>query len=51
VLVYGLVDRSLQEAIELYLRREDAEEARQAVIGDEPWWDEVIEVQEIELHA
>jgi len=43
---FGLVDLSLAEAIELYVRREDAERTLAELLRDEPEW---FRIEEIEL--
>jgi hypothetical protein len=47
--VFALVDLSLQEAIELFLRREDAERMLSEVLRDEPGWERLLRIEEIEL--
>ena len=51
---YGLADSSLTGAdlgvvIELYVRREDAEQAFRDVLSDEPAWEGQLEIVPIEL--
>ena len=50
VLFWGLVSRRLDEAIELYATRA-AERALAEVLGDEPEWEDVLFVAEVELGA
>jgi hypothetical protein len=46
---FGLVDQSLLEAIELYVRREDAEQTLFEVLADVPEWASILRIEEIEL--
>ena len=46
---FGLVDLSLVEAIELYVRREDAERMLAELLRDEPSWESLFQIEEIEL--
>jgi hypothetical protein len=46
---FGLVDLSLGEAIELYVRREDAERTLAELLRDEPEWWSLFRIEEIEL--
>ncbi len=46
---FGLVDLSLLEAVELYATREAAERALAELLGDEPAWESLFRVEEIEL--
>jgi hypothetical protein len=46
---YGLVDLSLVEAIELYVRREDAERTLAELLRDEPEWESRFRIEEIEF--
>jgi hypothetical protein len=46
---FGLVDLSLAEAIELYVRREDAERTLAELLRDEPTWEFLFRIEEIEL--
>ena len=46
---FGLVDLSLAEAIELYVRREDAERTLAELLRDEPQWRSLFRIEEIEL--
>jgi hypothetical protein len=47
--VFGLVDLSLVEAIELYMRREDAERTLAELLQDEPEWRSLFRIEEIDL--
>ena len=46
---FALVDLSLVEAIELYVRREDAERTLAELLRDEPEWRSLFRIEEIEL--
>ena len=46
---FALVDLSLLEAIELYVRREDAERTLAELLRDEPGWQSLFRIDEIEL--
>jgi len=46
---FGLVDLKLAEAIELYLRREEAEATLAVLLRDEPAWESLFRIGEIEL--
>ena len=50
VRVSGLVDLSLAEAIELFARREDAERMLAELLNDEPGWEPLFRIEEIELN-
>jgi hypothetical protein len=43
-MLWGLADRFVDEVIELYCSREQAERALRAVLADEPDWAGMIEV-------
>jgi hypothetical protein len=43
-MLWGLADRFVDEVIELYPSREQAERALRAVLDDEPEWEGMIEV-------
>jgi hypothetical protein len=43
-MLWGLADRFVDEVIELYGSREQAERALAAVLSDEPEWEGMIEV-------
>ena len=49
--VFGLVDLSLLEAIELFLLREDAERVLAEILCDEPSWESLLRIEEIALVA
>jgi hypothetical protein len=46
---FALVDLSLLEAIQLYVRREDAERTLAELLRDEPSWAWLFRIEEIEL--
>ena len=46
---FGIVDLWLVEAVELYVRREDAEETLAGLLRDEPEWRSLFCIEEIEL--
>ena len=46
---FGLVDLSLVEAIELFVRREDAEQTLAGLLHDEPEWRSRFCIEEIEF--
>ena len=46
---FALVDLSLVEAIELYVRREDAERTLAELLRDEPEWRSLFRIEEVEL--
>jgi hypothetical protein len=47
--LFALVDRSLPEPIELYVRREDAERTLAELLRDEPGWQSLLSIEQIEL--
>ena len=47
--LFGLVDLSLAEAIELFARREDAERMLAEILDDEPGWEPLFRIEEIVL--
>jgi hypothetical protein len=49
VRAYALFEIGDSEAIDLFLREEDARSALQDAIHDEPAWTSVLSVEEIEL--
>lgn len=49
VLFWGLASRELDEAIKLYATRVAAERALAEVLGDEPEWEHVLFIAEIDL--
>lgn len=46
---FGLADAFLGEAVELFVRRDDAERTLTEVLADEPQWQELLWVEPIEL--
>lgn len=46
---FGLVDLSLLEAVELFLRREDAERTLAELLRDEPEWESLFRIEVFEL--
>lgn len=46
---FGVVDGWLDEAVELFVRRDDAEGMLAQVLADEPQWQELLWVEPIEL--
>jgi hypothetical protein len=46
---FGLVDLSLLEAVELFVRREDAERTLGELVRDEPEWESLFRIEEFEL--
>ncbi len=49
MLFWGLASRELNEAIDLYPTRAEAEQALVDVLADEPSWEELLFVTPIEL--
>jgi len=49
VIFYGLADARLQEAVELYATRDQAIDALEQVLADEPTWERILSVVEIDL--
>jgi hypothetical protein len=49
VLFWGLASRELDEAVELYATRAEAEQALIEVLGDEPAWKHLLFVTPVEL--
>jgi hypothetical protein len=51
--VFALIDVSVVEfvefSVELYVRREDAERTLVELLGDEPSWERLFQIEEIEL--
>ena len=47
--VYALIDLSLPEAIDVYVRREDAERTLAELLRDEPDWRTLLSIAEIAL--
>ena len=50
-MVWGLADRFVDEVIEVYLTREQAEQALRTVLADEPDWEGMLEVVPLGLPA
>ena len=46
---FALVDLWLGEAIELYVRREDAERMLAELLRDEPSWESLFRILEVDL--
>lgn len=49
MIVWGLVETKLQEAVELFVSRDDAETALEAVLRDEPEWEGLVVLEPIEF--
>jgi uncharacterized Fe-S cluster-containing radical SAM superfamily protein len=49
VIVYGLVSAETEQAVEVFLRREEAERMLAEALSDEPNWTDTLSVEEIEL--
>jgi len=49
VIFWGLVETELQEAIDLFVLRSDAEAALASVLADEPDWNGLVRMEPIEL--
>jgi len=49
VCFFGVVDLSLHEAVELFVRREDAERMLAELLRDEPQWRGLFRIEPIEL--
>jgi hypothetical protein len=49
MILWGLVDLDLQEAVELFPSRASAEEALADVLRDEPEWADLLAVQPVEF--
>lgn len=49
VIFWGLVETELQEAVELFGSREEAEAALAAVLRDEPDWSGLVSIEPIEF--
>ena len=50
-MLWGLADRFVDEVIETYRSREQAERALEAVLTDEPDWEGMMEVVRVPLPA
>jgi hypothetical protein len=46
---YGLADYSMQEIIEFYPSRAEAEQALADVLEDEPGWADIVGIERVEL--
>ena len=46
---YGLADYSLQEVVEFFLTREDAERTLREVLRDEPSWRKILGLVRVEI--
>jgi hypothetical protein len=49
MIFWGLADHRVEEVIDFYATREEAEETLRQVLGDEPGWAGLLEVVEVEL--
>jgi hypothetical protein len=49
VQLYALIDLSLPEPIDVYVRREDAERTLAVLLRDEPAWSKLLSIAVIEL--
>jgi len=49
VIFWGLADHRVEEVIDFYATREQAEKTLNEVLEDEPGWAGVLEVVEVEL--
>ena len=49
VIFYGLADDSLQEVVELFVSREEAERTLRDVLRDEPDWHEILVLVRVEF--
>jgi uncharacterized Fe-S cluster-containing radical SAM superfamily protein len=49
--LYALVETGHRQAIDVYLREEDAQRELGEILGDEPQWNGLLRVEEIELSA
>jgi hypothetical protein len=49
VIFYGLLDRSLQEVVELFVSRDEAERTLREVLRDEPEWREILGLVRVEF--
>ena len=49
--VYALIDLSLPEPIDVYVRHEDAERTLAELLRDEPGWRTLLSIAEIALSA
>lgn len=44
-----ITDEAPSEAVDVYLRRDDAEAALRAALDDEPEWQDILHVEKVEL--
>ncbi len=52
MIVYLLItDKAPSEAVDVYLRRDEAEAAVRAALDDEPGWQDILHVEKAELTA
>lgn len=51
MLAYALLEADDPQAIDLFLRREDAERALSECLTDEPSWREALRVEAVELRT
>jgi hypothetical protein len=49
VIVWGLIETELQEAVELFVSRDEAEAALAAVLADEPGWEGLVVLEPVRL--
>jgi hypothetical protein len=49
--LYALVETGDPEAIDLYIREEDAQRSLEECLSDEPQWRRLLRIEEIELSA
>ncbi len=49
MIFWGLIETELQEAVELFAERADAEAALADVLRDEPDWEGLVVVEPVEL--
>jgi len=49
VWLFGVVYESLPEPLEVFMRREDAEVVVAELLADEPEWEALLRIEEIEL--
>jgi hypothetical protein len=47
--LFALVDSSLPEPIEVYVRRGDAERTLAELLRDEPGWESLLSIEEIDI--
>jgi hypothetical protein len=51
VLVYAVVSAETEKAVELFVRRADAERMLAEALTDEPEWRDVLSVEEVEFET